>query len=109
MRPHIFTVTAGREKARMVAAADNQARLDTLKACVAVFYLDHNGIEAMEHLDRRKFEIRHIPNNPGRPELRNSARVAKRGLTRLTVFAGPNGSGKSRVTRQPNSRAGQPA
>lgn len=47
-----------------VAAATNQARLDTLRAGVPVFYRDDSGIELMEYPDGRRFEIRYIPGDP---------------------------------------------
>jgi hypothetical protein len=47
-----------------VAAATHQAFLDTLAAGLPVFYLDDDGIDAMQLPDGRRFEIRWIPGAP---------------------------------------------
>ena len=47
-----------------VRAACHQAFLETLAAGLSVFYLDNDGVEAMQRPDGRKFEIRWIPGAP---------------------------------------------
>jgi hypothetical protein len=54
------------EFALQAAAAGNRARLDVLAHGVRVFYLDRrSGLEIMQQPDRRRFEIRFIPNSSG--------------------------------------------
>jgi hypothetical protein len=49
-----------------VKAAIAEACAETLKAGVALFYLDHHtGLEVMEMPDGRMFEIRYLPGQPG--------------------------------------------
>lgn len=47
-------------------AAIAEAREETLKAGVPLFYRDdHTGLEVMEMPDGRIFEIRYLPGQPG--------------------------------------------
>jgi hypothetical protein len=49
-----------------VKAAIAEAREETLKAGVALFYRDDDtGLEVMEMPDGRMFEIRYLPGQPG--------------------------------------------
>jgi hypothetical protein len=44
-----------------VRAATHKAFVETLEAGLPVFYIDGNGLNAMEHADGRRFEIRWLP------------------------------------------------
>ena len=47
-----------------VRAAGHQAFLETLAAGLPVFYLDEEGLNAMQCPDGRRFEIRWVPGAP---------------------------------------------
>jgi hypothetical protein len=58
-------VILGDDFTAAVRAAGARAREETLKAGVAVFYLDStSGLEVMEQPDGRRFEIRFLPGGP---------------------------------------------
>jgi hypothetical protein len=87
-----------------IVAAGSRARLETLKAGIAVFYRDwERNLDVMEQPDGRKFEVCFIAGAPRESNyrvIRELDRTAAWYVPVLTVFAGPNGSGKSSLIRQ---------
>lgn len=47
-----------------VRAACREAFVETLAAGLAVFYIDREGLNVMEHADGRRFEIRWLQGAP---------------------------------------------